>query len=185
MITSTDGLCVAITKCIPAALAFCANLHIASSTSFAATIIKSANSSTIITICGKVPCPSSFSIALLYPLISLTPLAANKLYLLSISCTAQASAPAAFLGSVTTGINKCGIPLYTDNSTTLGSTITIFTSLGFALYIILEIIVFIHTLFPEPVEPAINTCGIFAISANWIFPATSFPSATVNFDLLF
>ena len=110
--------------------------------------------------------------------MSLTPFAANKLYLLSISWTAQANAPAAFLGSVTTGIN-------TDNSTTLGSTITIFTSLGLALYIILEIIVFIHTLFPEPVEPAIKTCGIFAMSANCIFPATSFPSATVNFDLLF
>ena len=50
VITSTDGLCVAITKCIPAALAFCAKRHIASSTSFAATIIKSASSSTIITI---------------------------------------------------------------------------------------------------------------------------------------
>ena len=50
VITSTDGLCVAITKCIPAALAFCASLQMASSTSFAATIIKSANSSTIMTI---------------------------------------------------------------------------------------------------------------------------------------
>lgn len=47
----------------------------------------------------------------------------------------------------------------------------------------LVIIVFIHTLFPEPVEPAINTCGILAISANCTFPATSFPSPTVNFDL--
>ena len=65
VITSTDGLCVAITKCIPAALAFWANLHIASSTSLAATIIKSASSSTIITICGNFPTPSSFSIALL------------------------------------------------------------------------------------------------------------------------
>ena len=37
---------------------------------------------------------------------SLTPFVANKLYLLSISCTAQANAPAAFLGSVTTGDNK-------------------------------------------------------------------------------
>ena len=60
--TSTDGRCVAITKCIPAALAFCANLQIASSTSPFATIIKSANSSTIITICGSFPKLSSFSI---------------------------------------------------------------------------------------------------------------------------
>ena len=57
VITSTDGLCVAITKCIPAALAFCANLQIASSTSFAATIIKSANSSMIITVCGNFGSP--------------------------------------------------------------------------------------------------------------------------------
>ena len=76
---------------------------------------------------------------------------------MSISCTAQAKAPAAFLGSVTTGISKCGIPLYTESSTTFGSTITSFTSLGFALYIMLVIIVLIHTDFPEPVEPAINT----------------------------
>ena len=184
VITSTDGLCVAIIKCIPAALAFCAKRQIESSTSFAATIIKSANSSIIINICGNFPTPSSFSINALYPFKSLTPFCANKLYLLSISCTAHANAPAAFLGSVTTGINKCGIPLYTDNSTTFGSTITSFTSLGFALYIILVIIVFIQTLFPEPVEPAINVCGIFAISAIATFPATSFPNATLIFDLL-
>ena len=108
---------------------------------------------------------------------------ANLLYLSSISWTAHANAPAAFLGSVTTGINKWGIPLYTDNSTTLGSTITNLTSLGFALYIMLVIIVLIHTLLPDPVEPAIKTCGILPISANWIFPATSFPKATVNLDL--
>jgi len=133
VITSTDGRWVAIIKCIPAALAFWANLQIESSTSFAATIIKSANSSIIITICGNVPVPSSFSANALYPFKSLTPFCANTLYLLSISCTAHAKAPAAFLGSVTTGINKCGIPLYTESSTTLGSTITNFTSLGFAL----------------------------------------------------
>ena len=37
---------------------------------------------------------------------------------------------------------------------------------------ILVIIVFIHTLFPEPVEPAIITCGIFAMSASCMFPAS-------------
>lgn len=55
---------------------------------------------------------------------------------------------AAFLGSVTTGINKCGIPLYVDNSTTFGSINTNLTSLGFALYIILVIKVLIQTLLP-------------------------------------
>ena len=54
VITSTEGLCVAITKCIPAALAICANLQIESSTSFGDTIIKSESSSIIITICGNL-----------------------------------------------------------------------------------------------------------------------------------
>ena len=85
VITSTDGRCVAITKCIPAALAFCANLQIASSTSPFATIIKSASSSMMITICGSFPIPSSFSTASLYPFKSLTPFDANIVYLFSIS----------------------------------------------------------------------------------------------------
>ena len=42
VMTLTDGLCVAITKWIPAALASCARRQIASSTSPGATIIKSA-----------------------------------------------------------------------------------------------------------------------------------------------
>ena len=96
VITSTDGLCVAITRCIPAALAFCANLHIESSTSLEETIIKSANSSIIITICGNFSVEPSLSSSSLYPFISLTFLLANKLYLFSISCTAHANAPAAF-----------------------------------------------------------------------------------------
>ena len=44
---------------------------------------------------------------------------------------------------------------------------------------------FIHTDFPEPVEPAIRTCGIFAMFAITAFPPTSFPSATLSFELLF
>ena len=117
--------------------------------------------------------------------MSLTPLFAKRLYLFTISWTAHANAPAAFFGSVTTGINKCGIPLYTDNSTTLGSTINSFTSFGFALYNILVINVFIQTLFPEPVLPAIKTCGIFATSAITASPPTFFPNANANFDLWF
>ena len=53
VITSTDGLWVAITRCIPAALASCESLTMASSTSPWATIIRSASSSTITTICGS------------------------------------------------------------------------------------------------------------------------------------
>ena len=50
VITSTDGLCVAIIRCIPQALAFWARRQIDVSTSCEATIIRSASSSTITTI---------------------------------------------------------------------------------------------------------------------------------------
>ena len=117
--------------------------------------------------------------------MSLTPFEANKLYLFTISCTAQLSAPAAFLGSVTTGISKCGIPLYPDSSTILGSTSIIFTSLGLALYNIDTIIELMHTLLPEPVAPAISICGILAISPTHTSPAAFFPSAKQSLDLWF
>ena len=185
MITSTDGLCVATIKCIPQALAFCAIRHIAVSTSFGATIIKSANSSIMITIWGSLIPPSCFSISSLYAFKSLTPCSANSLYLFSISCTAQLRAPAAFLQSVTTGINKCGIPLYPDNSTIFGSTSIILTSLGFALYSIETIIELIHTDLPEPVVPAISIWGILDMSPTHTSPAASFPSAKQILDLCF
>ena len=50
VMTSTDGRCVAIIKWMPAARAICASRVIASSTSPAATIIRSASSSTMTTI---------------------------------------------------------------------------------------------------------------------------------------
>ena len=53
VITSTEGLWVAIIIWIPAALAFCAIRAIDSSTSLEDTIIKSANSSIITTIYGS------------------------------------------------------------------------------------------------------------------------------------
>jgi hypothetical protein len=53
VITSTLGRCVAKITWMPAARAFCAKRAIADSTSFAATIIKSANSSTTSTMLGK------------------------------------------------------------------------------------------------------------------------------------
>ena len=117
--------------------------------------------------------------------MSLTPFDAKRLYLLTISCTAQLSAPAAFFGSVTTGINKCGIPLYPESSTIFGSTSIIFTSLGLALYNIDTIIEFMHTLLPDPVAPAISTWGILAISPTHTSPAAFFPSAKHSLDLWF
>ena len=106
----------------------------------------------------------------------------KRLYLFCISTTAQLRAPAACLGSVTTGISKCGIPLYTPSSTIFGSTIIILTSSGFDLYKILVISELIHTDLPEPVAPAIKICGKFAISAITQFPLISLPKATVVFD---
>ena len=53
VMTSEDGRCVATTRCMPAARAFCAMRQIEFSTSFAATIIRSASSSMTMTICGS------------------------------------------------------------------------------------------------------------------------------------
>ncbi len=49
VITSTDGRCVAITRCIPTARAIWAMRQIEASTSRAATIMRSFSSSTTIT----------------------------------------------------------------------------------------------------------------------------------------
>ena len=53
VITSADGRCVATTRCMPAARAFCAIRQMEFSTSLAATIIRSASSSMTMTICGS------------------------------------------------------------------------------------------------------------------------------------
>ena len=49
----------------------------------------------------------------------------------------------------------------------------------------LVIKVFMQTLLPEPVLPAISTCGILAISVTTSSPATFFPKAKVNLELAF
>ena len=61
VITSTDGLCVAKTRCIPDALAFCASLAINASIFFPIVIIRSASSSITITINGSSSNTSGFS----------------------------------------------------------------------------------------------------------------------------
>ena len=48
------------------------------------------------------------------------------------------------------------------------------------MYKILIIKEFIHTDFPEPVEPAISKCGILARSASIILPEISWPKTTVS-----
>ncbi len=114
--TSTDGLCVASIRCIPAALAICARRVNATSTSLEATIIRSASSSIIMTMRGSFCNPSSssgffsFSILLLYCFMFLAFFSESSSYLLSISRTAQKSAFVAFFTFITTGVIRWGIP---------------------------------------------------------------------------
>ena len=108
--TSTDGLCVATTRCIPAALAFCANLCRYISKSLPSfpliALIKSASSSITITIYGN------FSEAVwLYSSRFRTPASAILRYRLSISLTAQCNEGPARLYSVITGVSRCGMLL--------------------------------------------------------------------------
>ena len=65
-----------------------------------------------------------------------------------------------------------------DNSTTFGSTRINFTSSGRCLKRILEIRVLMHTLLPDPVDPATSIWGIFVKSATIGVPAISLPKAT-------
>ena len=53
-----------------------------------------------------------------------------------------------------------------------------FTSWGFVFIKILVIMPLIHTDLPEPVEPAINICGILVISQRRTLPEISLPNGT-------
>ena len=180
VITSVEGLCVATIKWIPAALAICVILIIESSTSFAATNIKSANSSIMTTIYGILGYSGLLSQNSLYPLIFLFFVCSKISYLLSISTTIFFKAIDAFLGSVTTGHSKWGTPLYILSSTFLGSTITSFTCSGLVLIKIDVIMQFIQTDLPDPVAPATNKCGVVFISIHFTLPMISFPNPTAN-----
>ena len=181
VITSARGLWVATTRCMPAARPIWATRQMDSSTSLAAIIMRSASSSMKMTTWGSVRAPSRWSTAL-YPARSRTPVSENSRYRRSISMTAHCSAPAAFLGSVTTGTYRWGISLYTTNSTILGSIMIMRTSWGDALYSRLRIMELTHTDLPEPVVPAMSTWGIFAILPTMTLPAMSLPMATLSRD---
>ena len=71
----------------------------------------------------------------------------------------------AFAGSVMTGVNKCGIPLYMENSSIFGSIRINLHSSGVMRYNKERIIALTPTDLPEPVVPATNKCGILAKSA--------------------
>ncbi len=70
------------------------------------------------------------------------------------------------------------------SSTFLGSIITSRKSSGELLQIRQVIIEVIHTLFPEPVVPAIKICGIVPRSAATGSPETSRPRAIASEDCI-
>ena len=84
------------------------------------------------------------------------------------------------MGSVTTGANKWGTPLKTDNSTFFGSTKSNLTSSGLARIKILAKIQLIQTDLPDPVAPATNKWGVLLISQYFGLLKISLPRATNN-----
>ncbi len=91
---------------------------------------------------------------------------------------------AANFALVTTGISKCGTPLYTESSTIFGSIKINLTWSGRAFIKILVKIVLIATDLPEPVDPAISRCGILVRLADIVCPVTSLPNGTCIGSLL-
>lgn len=128
VITSTDGLCVAIIRCIQTALAICAILAIDDSTSFLFQLImRSASSSITITIYGSF---SDFETLALNSFRFLAFAFVARSYLLSISATHHLRELRALSGFDITGVSRCGIQLYIESSTFFGSIIISLSSLG-------------------------------------------------------
>ena len=82
------------------------------------------------------------------------------------------------MGFVITLVNKCGTLLYCPSSTLFGSTITIFTSSGFALTNKEVTIELIQDDLPAPVCPAISTCGNSDKLTSRAVPDISKPNPT-------
>ncbi len=95
------------------------------------------------------------------------------------------STAAAFLGSVTTGANRCGMSLYVESSTRLGSIRTSLTCSGVDVNRILARMVLIQTLLPDPVAPATSKCGNLGSSVTTAAPAMSLPSTTFSRPVAF
>ena len=79
------------------------------------------------------------------------------------------------MGSVTTGVSKWAMSLYTLSSNIFGSIRIKRKSFGENLYKILASKVFINTDLPEPVVPATKRCGVLLKSITSIFPEISLP----------
>ena len=109
-----------------------------------------------------------------------TPRCASNFSRFSISRVALRSTFDATFGSVTTGAIKWGMPSYKFSSSRFGSTSTIFTSSGVALYKMDISSELMNTLLPVPVDPAISKCGMLARSVTRIRPCKSRPIARVS-----
>ena len=114
----------------------------------------------------------------------MAPTSEKALYRFIISLTAHWRAPAAFLGSVTTGMSRWGMPLYTPSSTILGSTMIRRTSSGVALYNRETMRELVHTDLPEPVVPAMSMWGSLAMLPTTQLPPISLPTAKDTLELL-
>ena len=75
------------------------------------------------------------------------------------------------------------MPSYMPSSTRLGSTRIMRTCSGVDLKSTLMIMALMATDLPEPVEPAMSTCGMAARSAVTMRPLMSLPSAMASLDL--
>ena len=96
-------------------------------------------------------------------------------YLLSISLHTHFNVIIAFLGSVTTGVKRCAISLYTLSSNILGSINISLKSSGGNLYSIDANSVLINTDLPDPVVPATKRCGVLLKSITSMLPDISLP----------
>ena len=74
------------------------------------------------------------------------------------------------------------MPSYIPSSTRFGSTRIMRTCSGVDLNRIDMIMALMATDLPEPVDPAISTCGIAAMSAVTMRPLMSLPMASASFD---
>ena len=77
--------------------------------------------------------------------------------------------------SVTTGVNKWGMPSYTDSSSIFGSIMIRRIFLGGDLYSRLRIMALMATDLPEPVVPATSRCGMRLRSITTGWPLMSLP----------
>src|SRR3989338_1340074 len=163
VMTFTDGRWVERRRCMPTARDICARRTMQASSSRGYICMMSASSSMTMTMYGIASgisfAPFFFAgsnVFLWYVSISRARSASSTLYLRSISLAAHLRAMMAFLGSVITGVRRCGMPLYIVNSTRFGSIMMNRSAFGPLLYSSEVMMACMATLFPLPVAPAMR-----------------------------